>query len=84
MFALHLARFHVLTEKRGIRPVVLIDDVMSELDAVRRIRIMELLPPGQIFLTACDPPPELDSILSGENNDIRRFEMSCGKASLVS
>ncbi len=83
MFALHLARFHILSEKRGIRPVVLIDDVMSELDASRRVRIMELLPPGQIFLTACDPPPELECLLSGESNEIRRFEMSGGAASPV-
>ncbi|MFH1676133.1 MAG: hypothetical protein ABIC40_03825 [bacterium] len=58
MFALHLARFHVLSEKRGIKPVVLIDDVMSELDSQRRRRILELLPEGQIFLSSCDPLPE--------------------------
>ena len=57
MFALQLARFHVLAEKRGIEPVVLIDDVMSELDAERRARVLELLPEGQMFLTSCDPPP---------------------------
>ncbi len=66
MFALHLARFHVLTEKRGIEPVVLIDDVMSELDADRRARVLELLPHGQVFLTACDPPPEIDMISAGK------------------
>jgi len=62
MFALHLARFHVLSEKRGIKPVVLIDDVMSELDSQRRSRILELLPEGQIFLSSCDPLPETGKI----------------------
>jgi DNA replication and repair protein RecF len=83
MFALHLARFHVLAEKRGIKPVVLIDDVMSELDADRRARVIELLPPGQIFLTACDPPSEVDRILSNSHGDTRRFEMLNGHASPV-
>lgn len=62
MFALHVARFHVLADKRQIQPVVLIDDVMSELDSERRVRVLELLPPCQVFLTACDPPPELNSL----------------------
>lgn len=77
MFALHLSRFHVLTEKRGIEPVVLIDDVMSELDIDRRKRVLELLPPGQIFLSACDPPPEIEALGDG---DLRRFVMENGVA----
>jgi DNA replication and repair protein RecF len=77
MFALHLARFHVLTQKRGISPVVLIDDVMSELDSTRRIRVLELLPPGQVFLTSCDPPPELRRFCDGE---LAHFEMDEGRA----
>jgi len=81
MFALHLARFHVLADRRGIRPVVLIDDVMSELDSSRRVRVLELLPPGQIFLTACDPPPEISAI---SGNDLAHFNMSKGKAERVS
>ncbi len=84
MFALHLARFHVLAEKRGIKPVVLIDDVMSELDESRRRRVMELLPPGQIFLSACDPPPEFETIGIGDDDDeIRHFVMEAGSAGLV-
>jgi len=80
MFALHLARFDVLTEKRGIEPVVLIDDVMSELDSSRRMRVIELLPKGQVFLTACDPPPEVSHFRSG---DIARFEMRDGEVMRV-
>jgi len=87
MFALHLARFHILTEKRGIQPVVLIDDVMSELDVDRRRRVMELLPPGQIFLTACDPPPGtegLDSAMGNESEGMAHFRMESGKAGRIS
>jgi DNA replication and repair protein RecF len=80
MFALHLARFHVLTEKRGIKPVVLIDDVMSELDSDRRARVMELLPSGQVFLTSCDPPCPADGVVVGEST---HFVMEGGKAERV-
>lgn len=80
MFALHLSRFHVLTEKRGIEPVVLIDDVMSELDIERRKRVLELLPPGQIFLSSCDPPPEIETLGDGE---LRHYVMENGTATPV-
>ena len=79
MFALHLARFDVLTERRGIEPVVLIDDVMSELDSKRRARVLELLPKGQVFLTACDPPPEVVKFAS----DFAHFEMTAGEVKRV-
>jgi DNA replication and repair protein RecF len=80
MFAMHIARFHVLTEKRGIEPVVLIDDVMSELDISRRKRVLELLPPGQIFLSACDPPSEFGSLIDGE---MRHYVVENGIATMV-
>ncbi len=39
-------------------PVLLLDDVFSELDAYRAAALVELLPPGQVLLTtAVDPPP---------------------------
>jgi DNA replication and repair protein RecF len=79
MFALHLARFDVLTGKRGIEPVVLIDDVMSELDSKRRARVLELLPKGQVFLTACDPPPEVVKFAS----DFAHFEMTAGEVKRI-
>ncbi len=38
-------------------PVLLLDDVFSELDASRAAALVELLPPGQVLLTtAVDPP----------------------------
>ena len=80
MFALHLARFQVLAEKRGIKPVVLIDDVMSELDSVRRARVLELLPPGQVFLTSCDPVPELHS---SHLSEMTHFVMESGRARII-
>ena len=49
---LRLAAFSVLTERRGATPVLLLDDVFSELDAERGRRLVERLPDGQVFVTS--------------------------------
>lgn len=46
LLALLLAEREVLSERRGQPPLVLLDDVMSELDADRRMRLIELLRAG--------------------------------------
>jgi len=52
--ATHELRRGDLTEP----PVLLLDDVFSELDASRAAALVELLPAGQVLLTtAVDPPP---------------------------
>ena len=42
-------------ERRDVAPVVLLDDVFSELDPDRGRRLVELLPPGQVFITSAHP-----------------------------
>jgi DNA replication and repair protein RecF len=42
-------------ERRGVAPVVLLDDVFSELDPERGKRLVDLLPPGQVFITSAHP-----------------------------
>ena len=49
---MRLAAFHVLTERRGSAPVLLLDDVFSELDASRGRRLVARLPRGQVFVTS--------------------------------
>ncbi len=41
----------------GEHPILLLDDVLSELDARRRAFVLEGIREGQVFITACDPPP---------------------------
>ncbi len=41
--------------RRGIEPVLLLDDVFSELDAGRAAALLETLPPGQTVLTTASP-----------------------------
>ena len=55
MLALKLAEADILFEKTGERPVVLLDDVMSELDMSRRDYLLNHLDGRQVFITCCDP-----------------------------
>jgi DNA replication and repair protein RecF len=58
--AIRLATHQLATERFGSAPVLLLDDVFSELDAYRSRALLEGLPPGQsILTTALPPPPEV-------------------------
>lgn len=55
VLALKLAEADILFEKTGERPVILLDDVMSELDMSRRDYLLNHLEGRQVFITCCDP-----------------------------
>ena len=56
--AFRLALHEAMTESAGEPPLLLLDDVFSELDPQRQERLLALLPPGQILLaTAGEIPP---------------------------
>jgi DNA replication and repair protein RecF len=55
ILSLKLAELHYLAEATGEQPVLLLDDVMSELDQSRRERLLAALEPGpQAMITAAD------------------------------
>ena len=56
--ALRLAAHQVLADDAGEPPVLLLDDVFSELDAARSQSLLEHLPPGQALLTTTGAVPE--------------------------
>jgi len=56
--ALRLAAHLVVTEELEEPPVLLLDDVFSELDARRSRSLFDHLPPGQALLTTTGPVPE--------------------------
>ncbi|NNE74126.1 MAG: DNA replication/repair protein RecF [Acidimicrobiales bacterium] len=57
-FALRLAAHEQVTEETTESPVLLLDDVFSELDPARSDALLEHLPPGQALLTsAAGLPP---------------------------
>ena len=53
--ALRLAAHRLVTERVGSAPVLLLDDVFSELDAARSAALLHHLPVGQIILTTAGP-----------------------------
>ncbi|MCH7652703.1 MAG: hypothetical protein IIB14_03390, partial [Chloroflexi bacterium] len=55
VLAMKLAEADYLKEQRGHEPVILLDDVLSELDAGRRVQILEHLRAyQQTFITTTD------------------------------
>jgi DNA replication and repair protein RecF len=57
-FALRLALHRLVIERRGSRPLLLLDDVFSELDADRSRALVQELPLGQALLTTAGRLPE--------------------------
>jgi DNA replication and repair protein RecF len=55
--ALQLAAHQLATERLGTPPVLLLDDVFSELDPFRAKALLAGLPPGQALLTTALPAP---------------------------
>ena len=55
--ALRLAGHSLVKQERGIEPLLLLDDVFSELDPLRSNRLLQLLPTGQTLVTTASPLP---------------------------
>ena len=71
--SLKMAEREVLKSESGILPVLLLDDVLSELDPARQQFILNHVGGGQIFITCCDESP-LSSVREG-----KVIELSDGK-----
>ena len=56
--ALRLGAHRLVTEKAGSAPVLVLDDVLSELDPGRCAALLRHLPPGQVVLTTAGVLPE--------------------------
>ena len=56
--ALRLGAHRLVTDKVGSAPVLVLDDVLSELDPQRCQALLRHLPPGQVVLTTAGVLPE--------------------------
>jgi DNA replication and repair protein RecF len=75
LLALLLAEREALAESRGSAPLMLLDDVMSELDAGRRARLVAVLRAGgQSLITTTD----LAHVPGGEDADVARLAIAEG------
>jgi len=54
VFSLKLGELEYVAEKTGERPVLLLDDIFSELDHERRKRLLEVIPRQQTIITTTD------------------------------
>ncbi|MDH4157473.1 MAG: DNA replication/repair protein RecF [candidate division Zixibacteria bacterium] len=58
--ALKLAVYGTLKRKRGVMPILLLDEIFAELDAGRTANLVEAFEDfGQLFLTTAVTPPEI-------------------------
>ncbi|MGA7118446.1 MAG: DNA replication and repair protein RecF [Polyangiaceae bacterium] len=80
VLALVLAETHVIAEARGVRPILLLDDVSSELDRSRTAALLRALceRQGQVILTTTRPELfETNDSFGGE--DRRDFAVAGGR-----
>ena len=74
LLALLLAERAVLEEERGAPPLLLLDDVMSELDFGRRERLVERLRVGQALVTTTD----VAHVPGADEDDVVRLRVEGG------
>ena len=55
--AMRLAVHRLVAERTGSTPVLVLDDVLSELDPDRSTALLANLPPGQVVITSASPLP---------------------------
>jgi DNA replication and repair protein RecF len=76
LLALLLAEREALADERGAPPLLLLDDVMSELDATRRARLIDVLRAGgQSVVTAT----ELSHVPGAEEPGVERVAIAEGR-----
>ncbi len=80
LLALLIAEREELAEERGTPPLLLLDDVMSELDADRRALLVERVrATGQCLITAT----ELEHVPTSDDSDVARLTVADGAVSDV-
>jgi len=71
--ALKLASWHYLRQTTGEAPLLLLDEVLSELDEGRQERLLTHLPEGQVLLTCTKVPAAVRSISQAQLLDLRNI-----------
>ena len=63
--SLKLAERDIFRELTGFSPVLLLDDVLSELDPRRQEFVLNRISGGQVFITCCEED-RLETLLGGK------------------
>ena len=79
--SLKLSELDLIKEITGTAPVLLLDDVFSELDVNRRVKLLSDMTDAQIFITCTDRSYIEDEIshFSRDNRDIKYFRVNGGE-----
>lgn len=78
--ALHLAQARLFKEKFSAAPIIIIDDLVSELDEKNRVRVLNSLQKlgSQVFITS------IDGLETSNTENFNRYNISEGKITSVS
>lgn len=77
VLALKLAEASLLKQETGEQPVMLLDDVMSELDLSRQDYILNHIHGWQVLITCCDPAP-LQRLTRGKAFEVKNGSITEG------
>ena len=86
LMSLRLAQARLIAEKKGSKPLMLLDDIYDKLDSERMARFLEILKSknfGQLFITDTNPV-HLNSLLASSGMKGKFFKVSKGSINEVS
>ena len=74
--SLKLAERDIFRELTGFSPVLLLDDVLSELDPRRQEFVLNRISGGQVFITCCEED-RLETLLGGKILHVENGKVVC-------
>jgi DNA replication and repair protein RecF len=83
VLALKLAELTIIQQDIGEQPVLLLDDVMSELDANRRRCLLESIDMAQVFVTCTDADHVVSDIRDAGDRQFTFYAVDQGHVSFV-
>lgn len=83
VLALKLSELRIIEDVTGEKPILLLDDVMSELDRFRRQALVQVITDSQIFITCTDPEQVAADLSRDREQKISFYEVQDGSVKPV-
>lgn len=83
VLALKLAQYRFLKQEKGVKPLLLLDDIFDKLDPSRVQQLIQYILAedfGQVFLSDTDPN-RVQQVISGQAVEYSTFQIESGQAS---
>lgn len=84
LIALKLAQFEIIKKEKGLKPLLLLDDIFDKLDDFRIQKLVEMVANdsfGQLFITDARPERSKE-ILKGIGSEVKFFQIENGAISV--